>query len=68
MPAGHEHVEPDATGFRGYVVEFYNIISDIVVQDGYQSVLNLKVTSCACTPITQYTHVHIPDPLRWCFR
>jgi hypothetical protein len=43
MPAGHEHVEPDASGFRGFVVEFYNIISDIVVQDGYQSVLNLKV-------------------------
>ncbi len=29
-------------GFRGFVVEFYNIISDVVVQDGYQSVLNLR--------------------------
>ena len=31
-------------GFRGFVVEFYNIISDVVVQDGYQSVLNLRTT------------------------
>lgn len=29
-------------GFRGFVVEFHNIISDVVVQDGYQSVLNLR--------------------------
>ena len=43
MPSGHEHIVPEPDGFRGFVVEFYNVISDIVVQDGYQSILNLKV-------------------------
>ena len=42
FPADVEHARPDATGFRGFVVEFYNVISDVVVQDGYQSVLNLR--------------------------
>jgi hypothetical protein len=56
MPAGHEHVQAEADGFRGFIVEFYNIISDIVVQDGYQSVLNLKVPACAhTTPQTALT-------------
>jgi hypothetical protein len=43
MPEGHEMIEPEPDGFRGFVVEFINIISDVVVQDGYQSILNLKV-------------------------
>ena len=34
MPEGHELVEPEQDGFRGFVVEFINIISDVVVQDG----------------------------------
>ena len=42
FPEGHDLVEPDADGFRGFVVEFINVISDVVVQDGYQSVLNLR--------------------------
>ena len=42
FPAGSEDIEPDKHGFRGFVVEFYNVISDIVVQDGYQSILNLR--------------------------
>ena len=42
FPEDVEHVPPDEDGFRGFVVEFYNIISDVVVQDGYQSVLNLR--------------------------
>lgn len=37
-----EYALPDETGFRGFIVEFYNVISDVVVQDGYQSVLNLR--------------------------
>ena len=42
FPQGIEHVKADKEGFRGFVVEFINIISDVVVQDGYQSVLNLR--------------------------
>jgi hypothetical protein len=41
-PDGHEHVQAQSDGFRGFVVEFVNIISDVVVQDGYQSLLNLR--------------------------
>lgn len=41
-PEDIAHVQPEEDGFRGFVVEFYNIISDVVVQDGYQSVLNLR--------------------------
>ena len=37
-------MQAEKDGFRGFVVEFYNIISDVVVQDGYQSVLNLRTT------------------------
>ena len=57
-----DHALPDEQGFRGFIVEFFNIISgvfthlyhvcifnnmpamlaDVVVQDGYQSVLNLR--------------------------
>ena len=44
FPEGHEYVQADESGFRGFIVEFYNIISDVVVQDGYQSVLNLRTT------------------------
>ena len=44
MPVDHQHIEADSTGFRGYVVEFYNVISDIVVQDGYQSVKTLSLS------------------------
>ena len=42
FPEDIQYVEPDGDGFRGFIVEFYNIISDVVVQDGYQSVLNLR--------------------------
>ena len=42
FPEDVEYVRPDEEGFRGFVVEFYNVISDVVVQDGYQSVLNLR--------------------------
>ena len=42
FPEDVRHVRPQADGFRGFVVEFYNVISDVVVQDGYQSVLNLR--------------------------
>ena len=42
FPAGVSDIKPDSAGFRGFVVEFYNIVSDIVVQDGYQSILNLR--------------------------
>ena len=42
FPEDIEHVHPMEDGFRGFVVEFHNIISDVVVQDGYQSVLNLR--------------------------
>ena len=42
FPDGHEHVQARADGFRGFVVEFINVISDVVVQDGYQSLLNLR--------------------------
>ena len=42
FPEDVEHVHPEEDGFRGFVVEFYNLISDCVVQDGYQSVLNLR--------------------------
>ena len=44
FPEGHEYVQADESSFRGFIVEFYNIISDVVVQDGYQSVLNLRTT------------------------
>ena len=44
FPEGHEYVQAEKDGFRGFVVEFNNIISDVVVQDGYQSVLNLRTT------------------------
>lgn len=44
FPTGHEHVQADKNGFRGFVVEFINVISDVVVQDGYQSILNLRTT------------------------
>ena len=67
MPVGHEDVQADHSGFRGFVVEFYNIISDIVVQDGFQSILNLKVvTLLSHTHIHKHTtHAHTPPP-RWC--
>ena len=42
FPDGIEHYPTDKDGFRGFIVEFINIISDVVVQDGYQSVLNLR--------------------------
>ena len=43
FPEDVKHVCPQGGDeFRGFVVEFYNIISDVVVQDGYQSVLNLR--------------------------
>ena len=62
FPADIDHALPDEQGFRGFIVEFFNIISgvfthlyhvcifnnmsvmlaDVVVQDGYQSVLNLR--------------------------
>ena len=42
FPDDVEHVLPQGDGFRGFVVEFYNVVSDVVVQDGYQSVLNLR--------------------------
>ena len=42
FPEDIQYVHPTEDGFRGFVVEFYNIISDVVVQDGYQSVLNLR--------------------------
>jgi len=44
FPNDHGLVEPDSDGFRGFVVEFINVISDLVVQDGYQSILNLRTT------------------------
>ena len=31
FPDGHEYVQPEADGFRGFIVEFINIISDVVV-------------------------------------
>ena len=42
FPPETSDIEPDASGFRGFVVEFYNVVSDLVVQDGYQSILNLR--------------------------
>ena len=42
FPEDVRHVRAQADGFRGFVVEFYNVVSDVVVQDGYQSVLNLR--------------------------
>ena len=42
FPEDVEYVRPDEEGFRGFVVEIYNVISDVVVQDGYQFVLNLR--------------------------
>ena len=43
FPRGHEHVQGQGEdGFRGFVVEFINIVSDVVIQDGYQSLLNLR--------------------------
>lgn len=42
FPEDVQHVRAQKDGFRGFVVEFYNIISDVIVQDGYQSVLNLR--------------------------
>ena len=42
FPEDVQHARPLEDGFRGFVVEFYNVISDVVVQDGYQSVLNLR--------------------------
>ena len=30
FPEGHGHVQPDKHGFRGFIVEFINIISDVV--------------------------------------
>ena len=42
FPEDVQYVEAQKDGFRGFIVEFYNIISDVVVQDGYQSVLNLR--------------------------
>ena len=42
FPEDVQHVRPQKDGFRGFVVEFFNVISDVVVQDGYQSVLNLR--------------------------
>ena len=42
FPDGIEHIEADENGFRGFIVEFYNVVSDVVVQDGYQSVLNFR--------------------------
>ena len=35
FPEDVHHLRADESGFRGYVVEFYNVISDVVVQDGY---------------------------------
>ena len=43
FPEDTEFATPDETGFRGFIVKFYNVISDVVVQDGYQSVLNLRM-------------------------
>ena len=42
FPEDIKHVPADADGFRGFIVEFFNVVSDVVVQDGYQSVLNLR--------------------------
>ena len=43
FPRGHEHVQGQGEdGFRGFVVEFINIVSDVVIQDRYQSLLNLR--------------------------
>ena len=36
FPDGARDVEADEQGFRGFVVEFHNLISDVVVQDGHQ--------------------------------
>ena len=43
LPDGCRGVEPTASGHRGWVVEFHNHMSDIVVQDGHQALVNLKV-------------------------
>jgi hypothetical protein len=42
LPDGAQEVEP-VRGHRGWVVEFHNHISDVVVQDGHQALCNLKV-------------------------
>ena len=42
FPEDIHDVSADKNGFRGFVVEFINVFSDVVVQDGYQSVLNLR--------------------------
>lgn len=50
FPADIDHVVPQPDGFRGFIVEFYNVVSDVVVQDGYQSILNLR---------TVLKHIHV---------
>ena len=60
FPEGHEHVQADESGFRGFIVEFYNIVSDVVVQDGYQSILNLRTT------LELISHRH--NRIKWCSR
>jgi hypothetical protein len=58
FPADHAHVQADKHGFRGFVVEFINIISDVVIQDGYQSILNLRT----CLNLIQARHSRFVTP------
>ena len=47
FPQGHEHVQADESGFRGFIVEFYNIISDVVVQ-GERACVYVSVCARVC--------------------
>ena len=60
FPKGIEYYPADKNGFRGFIVEFINVISDVVVQDGYQSVLNLR------TVLRLISSRH--PRIRWCTR
>ena len=41
-PAGTKDLPADVDGFRGYIVEFYNQVSDCSIQDSHQALCNFK--------------------------
>ena len=42
MPAGAKNLPEAEDGFRGYIVEFYNQVSDCSIQDSHQAICNFK--------------------------
>lgn len=42
LPAGAKDLPEEEDGFRGYIVEFYNQVSDCTIQDSHQAICNFK--------------------------